>query len=62
MKFQNISIHGPKVTLCTRKRDKQTNEQTSQNHKKLCTIKHQTVILALAGFKPRNLLIESWEH
>ena len=26
MKFQNISIHGSKVMLCTRKRDKRTNK------------------------------------
>ena len=30
MKFQNISIHGSKVMLGTRKRDEQTNERTSQ--------------------------------
>ena len=30
MKFQNISIHGSKVTLGTRKRDERTNERTSQ--------------------------------
>ena len=29
MKFQNISIPGSKVMLCTRKRDEQTNEQTN---------------------------------
>ena len=26
MKFQNISIHGSKVMLCTRKRDESANE------------------------------------
>ena len=30
MKFQNISVHGSKVMLCTRKRDERTNKQTSQ--------------------------------
>ena len=30
MKFQNLSIHGSKVMLCTRKGDKRTNEWTSQ--------------------------------
>ena len=30
MKFQNISIPGSKVMLCTRKRDEQTNEQTNE--------------------------------
>ena len=30
MEFQNISIHGSKVMLCTRKRDEQMNEWTSQ--------------------------------
>ena len=28
--FQNISIHGSKVMLCTRKRDERTNEQTNE--------------------------------
>ena len=28
MKFQNIRIHGSKVMLCTRKRDKRMNKQT----------------------------------
>ena len=28
MKFQNISIHGSKVMLCTRKRDERTKERT----------------------------------
>ena len=27
MKFQNISIHGSKVMLCTSKRDERINEQ-----------------------------------
>ena len=27
MKFQNISIHGSKVMLCTIKRDKRMNER-----------------------------------
>ena len=30
MKFQNISIHGSKVTPCTRKRDERTNERTDK--------------------------------
>ena len=30
MKFQNISIHGSKVMLCTRKRDERTNEQRNE--------------------------------
>ena len=30
MKFQNISIHGSKVMLCTRKRDKQMNKQMNE--------------------------------
>ena len=30
MKFQNIHMYGSKTMLCTRKRDEQTNEQTSQ--------------------------------
>ena len=30
MKFQNISIHGSKVMLCTRKHGERTNERTSQ--------------------------------
>ena len=30
MKFQNISIHGSKVMLCTRKRDERTNERTDK--------------------------------
>ena len=30
MKFQNISVHGSKVMLYTRKRDEQTNEQTDK--------------------------------
>ena len=30
MKFQNSSIHGSNVMLCTRKRDKQTNEGTDK--------------------------------
>ena len=30
MKFQNISIHGSKIMLCTRKRDERRNELTFQ--------------------------------
>ena len=30
MEFQNISIHGSKVMLCTRKRDERTNERNEQ--------------------------------
>ena len=32
MKFQNISIHGSKVMLCTRKRDEPTNKWTNQSY------------------------------
>ena len=30
MKFQNISIHGSKVMLCTRKCNERTKEQTNK--------------------------------
>ena len=30
MKFQNISIHGSKVMLCTRKCDKRRNERPNE--------------------------------
>ena len=33
MKFQNISIHGSKVMLCTRKCDKGTNEHNERMDK-----------------------------
>ena len=34
MKFQNISVHGSKVMLCTKTRDKRMNEQTNERTKK----------------------------
>ena len=33
MKFQNISIHGSKVMLCTRKRDERTNKCNERTNK-----------------------------
>ena len=30
MKFQNISMHGSKIMLCTRKHDEQANEQSNE--------------------------------
>ena len=39
MKFQNISIHGSKVMLCTRKRDERTNVTNERTNKPEVTFK-----------------------
>ena len=52
MKFQNISIPGSKVMLCTRKRDERTNERTHER-----TDKPE----AIRSYAPQ-LFFQSWGH
>ena len=55
MKFQNISIHGSKVMLCTRKCDKRKNEQPNEQTDKLEAISapppHPTNVFKIGGIK-----------
>ena len=56
MKFQNISIHGSKVMLCTKKHDKRTNE-----NKERTNLTNERMNRQAGSNMPPNFF-QSWGH